>query len=137
MIKYHYNLETDPEPGPHVRRLSTRCPDGHPYRALRTRQPCRRKGYRRVGRRMTPSDRRWARRRDEFQVSRGGRRLHHPAHSHRFGGWSCQMATGGLGHYHWTDGDKSRGWGPMRGDTLAVDLDAFRRLHSMKRRGWK
>jgi hypothetical protein len=137
MIRYRYNLTVDSEPGPQVRRLYTWHPDYPGERTVWTRRPCRGRGYRIEWRRMSRTDRRWARRKGVFWVSAGGRRLHHTGFRHRRGAWTCVRATGGSGHYHWTDGDKSRAWGPLRGDILAADADAFRRLHSAKPRKWR
>ena len=136
MIKYRYNLETDPEPGPHVKRLRGWRP-GSILRSCWTRRPCQQKGYLIQRRHMDRAERRWARREGQFWVDRSGRRLHNIGVRRRRGAWSCVRATGGRGHYHWTDGDKSRDWGILRGDTIVVDADAMRRLHTKKRRGWK
>ena len=137
MIRYRYDLMVDPEPGPHVRRLASWAPGSSLWRARWTRRACRRQGYRIDRRCMDHAERRWARRDGKFWVSRSGQRLHNSGGGYRRGAWTCVRATGGRGHYHWTDGDKSREWGPLRGATVAVDLDAFRRLHSAKPRGWR
>ncbi len=135
MTVYRYNLETDPEPGPHVRRLRAWSPGlgAGRYADTWTRVPCRRRGGHRFGAIMDRRDRRWARRDGLFWVRKSGARMHRP-------GKASYMAWGGCSdseyHYHWTDGDKSRAWGPLRGATVAVDLDAMRRLHTKKRRGW-
>ena len=134
MIKYHYNLETDPEPGPHVRRLRSWSPGPGPkYIETWTRVPCARRGYRTTRVEMDLADRRSARRKGVFYVNPGGSRQHRPgtvlfvtSRQH------CDEGS----HNHWFNGDKYRSWGPLRGDTVAVDADAMRRLHSKKRRGW-
>lgn len=135
MTKYRYNLETDPEPGPHVKRLWSWSPKYSPKNPQTwVRVPCHGRGswtYRATT--MTRQDRRWARRAGQFLVTKSGRRMHRPRmrmmyrmrHDH------CEHE-----HYHWYNGDKYRAWGPLRGDTVAVDADAMRRLHSMKRRKW-
>lgn len=115
MIKYRYDLEHDPEPGPHVRRLMA----WHPcYKSLMDRwdrMPCRRKTGIVV-----------------YSL--------HSGRSYRMSARQCFTRWHGEHreeHWHWNDGDKSRPWGVLRGSTVAVDLDAFRRLRSSYRRGWK
>lgn len=140
MVKYRYDLETDPEPGPQVKRLRTWNPEygtGKQGRYVETwvRVPCVRPGSwsARSMFNMTRQDRRWARRDGVFYTTKGGKRMHRPRRARyriRHGG--CSES-----HYHWYNGDKYRAWGPLRGDTMAVDADAMRRLHSMKRRKWR
>jgi hypothetical protein len=136
VIKYRYNLETDPEPGPHVRRLRAWSPDlgGGKFTDTWVRVPCAKRGYRTTRVEMDSADRRSARRRGVSYVSTSGKRQHRPGTvlfvvSRRH----CDAEF----HYHWFDGDKYRPWGPLRGYTIAVDADAMRRLRGKKRRGWR
>ncbi len=131
MIKYRYNLETDPEPGPHVRRIRAWSPEfgAGRFADTWTRVPVAR-GYLNWRVRLQPSDRRRARRLGKFFVGAGGIRQHRPA--------KVMWVNTRRGHNEfWTDGNKVRSWGILRGATLAVDADAMRRLHTKKRRGWR
>jgi predicted amidohydrolase len=140
MIKYRYHLLTDPEPGPHVKRLRSWRPGlgGGKFAETWIRVPCHSHGSGtiRIMIAMTRQERRWARRNGHFYVTKSGRRMHRPRSSHlyRIRHDHCEYE-----HYHWYNGDKYRAWGPLRGDTLAVDADAMRRLHTRtkKRRGWR
>jgi hypothetical protein len=136
MIKYRYHLETDPEPGPHVKRLRSWSPSMGAGKFCSTwyRVPCRRGSWSVRYASMTRQDRRWARRDGQFYVTRSGRYRPKALRGYRMQRNLCEN-----GHYHWTDRDKVRAWGPLRGDTLAVDADAMRRLHTRtkKRRGWR
>jgi hypothetical protein len=137
VIVYRYNLTYDPEPPPHVKRLWAWRED--PRLGDRWfRRPCRRKGYQYWRpRQMDHGERRRARRRRVFIVDMQGRRMHRRGYRWRHGAWTCIRATGGRGHYHWTDTDKSREWGPFRGAVFAADLDAMRRLHTRPKRARK
>lgn len=135
MIKYRYNLETDPEPGPHVRRLRSWNPGLVPkFTETWTRVPCVRQGYRITRVEMDSADRRGARRRGVSYVGHSGQRQHRPGTILFV---ASRQRCAPESHYHWFDGDKYRPWGPLRGDTMAVDADAMRRLHTKKRRGWR
>lgn len=131
MIKYRYNLETDPEPGLRVKRLRAWSPElgAGRFADTWTRGPIGR-GYFNWRPTMDPSDRRRARRQGKVFVGTSDKRQHRPATTL----WRQSRRNLNTG---WTDGNKYRAWGILRGATLAVDADAMRRLHTKKRRGWK
>ena len=83
---------------------------------------------------MDPADRRSARRGGVSYVSTSGKRQHRPSTVVYV---ASRHHCDGESHYHWYDGNKYLDWGPLRGDTVAVDADAMRRLHTKKRRGWR
>ena len=116
VIKYRYDLLHDPEPGPHVRRLLSWGPS---YAILGKerweRLPCRRQ----VG--------------DIFYSLRSNQTYRRSARR-CFTRWHGERREE---HWHWFNGDKSRPWGPLRGDTVAVDLDALRRMRASYPRGWR
>jgi hypothetical protein len=157
MIKYRYT-NLDPEPPAHVTRIATGewrrggrwSPDFKAsgpqiwYWSDRWRRvPCAGMGHGTV---MTNGDRR----KDEREYVRGGwgpmprrtrRSYHRGLRVHRL----CHPNEAGKypdhpnwdGHYHWWNDDKMRNWSSLRGAIKRFDLDAYRRLHTTYRRGWK
>lgn len=137
MIRYRYNMSTDPEPRD-VTRVRTKH-EGYTYEGvdgdIHTVNPylgdvwMKRSCRTRTGNAVYVN---WPRR-DHGRA--------HRSVSKKVWRWERKMIRSQIcdnvtdGHYHWYNGDRWRAWGSFRGHTgEVIDLDAFKRLRSMYRR---